>query len=580
MPAEGSPRRDGPVPHDRRRTVARSMTRAEIRARARRDGLIAAVHIAAAPRQSLRVGPPRPVARLKLDRATAEIDRIPRVGLPNYFDDQRFGSVGYGGEFAARPGCSATTSGPCDSRWPSRTPSTAPRRRPRRRSSATTGATGPRPSALLPRSSARSIVTYLVDHPTDFRGAFARIAARAEDALFLGLPEPPVEPAARRDGSRPRRTPDRAGPRRAQGRHIPVPPADGPGIASRALSGSILPLPCCRATPRRRPARRDRLEWSSRRFQSGLDRPADQAPQGHLPLEGEPALPVLPGRSSGLATEADDTPSRPPGTSAGIRTAEGLVRDHPGQAASPRPRSVPRMNLDVLYEDNHCLASTSRPGCPRRRTSPVRIAWWTSPPDISRSDTRKAGNVYVGLVHRLDRPTSGVVLLARTSKAAEPAGRPVPRRARVEKVYWAIVEGGPVEDEGCWTDRLEKDRRTNVSRGWRTEDRSGRRPRWRSACWAIGRELTRLELRPLTGSEPSAQGPTGEPRDADRGRLAIRGEAPNRGSGRRWEDRAACAVRIDFHTPDSRGIDRGRCAGAGRLARALAITSGTPVRVQ
>ena len=60
--------------------------------------------------------------------------------------------------------------------------------------------------------------------------------------------------------------------------------------------------------------------------------------------------------------------------------------------------------------------------------------------DYLRTRYQKPGNVYVGLVHRLDRPTSGVVLLARTSKAASRLSEQF-RTGAVAKVYWAIVEG-------------------------------------------------------------------------------------------------------------------------------------------
>ncbi len=75
--------------------------------------------------------------------------------------------------------------------------------------------------------------------------------------------------------------------------------------------------------------------------------------------------------------------------------------------------------LDILYEDNHCLAvnkpaGPADPGGRDRRADAARRGAGLPQGD----DTHKPGNVFVGLVHRLDRPTSGVVLLARTSKAA------------------------------------------------------------------------------------------------------------------------------------------------------------------
>src|SRR3712207_7202043 len=67
----------------------------------------------------------------------------------------------------------------------------------------------------------------------------------------------------------------------------------------------------------------------------------------------------------------------------------------------------------------------------------------------------KAGRVYLGIPHRLDRPVSGVVLFARSSKAA---GRPAEqfRQRQVGKVYWALAEGEVQPAEGLWEDWLLK----------------------------------------------------------------------------------------------------------------------------
>ena len=69
--------------------------------------------------------------------------------------------------------------------------------------------------------------------------------------------------------------------------------------------------------------------------------------------------------------------------------------------------------------------------------------------------------MFVGLVHRLDRPTSGVVLLARTSKGADRLSAQF-REGTVRKVYRAVVEGSPADDQGEWADRLAKDESRNV----------------------------------------------------------------------------------------------------------------------
>jgi tRNA pseudouridine13 synthase len=117
----------------------------------------------------------RSLDTVEMERARAEIDDIPRVGLPNYFDDQRFGSVGRGGEFVAE----AWLRGDHERalKLAMAEPNQADRAAAKAEKAILRDHWGDWIEAkrLLPRSSARSIVTYLVDHPVDFRGAFARL---------------------------------------------------------------------------------------------------------------------------------------------------------------------------------------------------------------------------------------------------------------------------------------------------------------------------------------------------------------------------------------------------------------------
>src|SRR6516165_2213409 len=119
------------------------------------------------------------------------------------------------------------------------------------------------------------------------------------------------------------------------------------------------------------------------------------------------------------------------------------------------------MKIEVLYEDNHCLVVNKPAGLLSQAdaTGDPSVVSWAK--DDLKARYRKPGNVYVGLVHRLDRPTSGVVLLARTSKAAARLSTQF-REGAVEKVYWAIVEGECREESGEWTDLLVKDEARNV----------------------------------------------------------------------------------------------------------------------
>lgn len=107
------------------------------------------------------------------------------------------------------------------------------------------------------------------------------------------------------------------------------------------------------------------------------------------------------------------------------------------------------MFLDVLYEDNHLLAVHKPAGLlvqGDRSGEPTLL-------DLARDHLRrkyaKPGNVYVGLVHRLDRNVSGVVLLARTSKAAGRLSAQF-REGTVRKIYLAVCQGRPPAPAGEW----------------------------------------------------------------------------------------------------------------------------------
>lgn len=112
----------------------------------------------------------------------------------------------------------------------------------------------------------------------------------------------------------------------------------------------------------------------------------------------------------------------------------------------------------VLYEDNHLLglwkpAHLATMGLPEGE--PTLLEWAR---DYIKRKYNKPGNVYLGVVSRLDAPVTGVVLVARTSKAAARLTEQF-KAHKVEKVYWAIVEGTvePVENE--WTDWVVRDSR-------------------------------------------------------------------------------------------------------------------------
>ncbi len=151
--------------------------------------------------------------------------------------------------------------------------------------------------------------------------------------------------------------------------------------------------------------------------------------------------------------------------------------------------------IPILFEDNHCLAVDKPAGMLAQGDATGDL----SVVDLVREDLRvryqKPGNVFVGLIHRLDRPVSGVVLLARTSKAAARLSEQFRERS-VEKVYWAIVEGTIGPEEGVWADFLRKDERRNVVE---VIQQGGQEAGLAFRVMGRSAKTTFVELRPTTG---------------------------------------------------------------------------------
>src|SRR5687767_8674655 len=98
--------------------------------------------------------------------------------------------------------------------------------------------------------------------------------------------------------------------------------------------------------------------------------------------------------------------------------------------------------VDVLYEDNHLLALNKAAMMATMGVSADKPSLIAAAREYIKSKYAKPGKVYLGVVSRLDASVTGVVLFARTSKAASRLSEQF-RTHEVEKTYWAIVEGVP-----------------------------------------------------------------------------------------------------------------------------------------
>ena len=119
---------------------------------------------------------------------------------------------------------------------------------------------------------------------------------------------------------------------------------------------------------------------------------------------------------------------------------------------------MPSPALDVIYEDNHLLVLNKPAGLPTMGTPDGTPTLLTVAKDYIKEKYQKPGNVYLGVMSRLDAPVTGVVLLARTSKAAARMTEQF-RTHVVQKSYWTLVAGTPHPTSGSYTDWLIQDER-------------------------------------------------------------------------------------------------------------------------
>ncbi len=117
--------------------------------------------------------------------------------------------------------------------------------------------------------------------------------------------------------------------------------------------------------------------------------------------------------------------------------------------------------LDVLYEDNHILVCVKPVGVLSQADATGDADMLTLIADYLREKYQKPGNVFVGLVHRLDRMVGGVMVFAKTSKAASRLSEQV-RNHTFRKTYRAVVFGTPSVSSGTFQDFLLKNEKTNM----------------------------------------------------------------------------------------------------------------------
>jgi len=154
--------------------------------------------------------------------------------------------------------------------------------------------------------------------------------------------------------------------------------------------------------------------------------------------------------------------------------------------------------LEVLFEDNHFIAINKKSG---------QIVQGDKTGDIPLSELvagflkvkyEKPGDSFIGVIHRIDRPVSGVVLFAKTSKGLSKMNELFRLRA-IQKTYWALVEGKVNEKEGILVHYLNKNEEKNRSKALKEPKEGYLRCELKFTVISILDNYTLLEVDPLTG---------------------------------------------------------------------------------
>lgn len=120
-------------------------------------------------------------------------------------------------------------------------------------------------------------------------------------------------------------------------------------------------------------------------------------------------------------------------------------------------------DLKVLFEDNHIIVVEKKPNIPSQADKTEDMDMITMVKQYRKEKENKPGNVYLGLVHRLDRPVGGIMIFAKTSKSAGRLSDQI-REKVFQKRYLAVVDGKVMPEEGILENYLYKEERTNTSR--------------------------------------------------------------------------------------------------------------------
>ena len=156
--------------------------------------------------------------------------------------------------------------------------------------------------------------------------------------------------------------------------------------------------------------------------------------------------------------------------------------------------------LKVIYEDNHIIVVEKTPNIPSQADKTGDVDMLSIVKQYIKEKYNKPGNVYLGLVHRLDRPVGGVMVFAKTSKAAGRLSEQV-RDKVFKKKYLTVVDGKIENKVGTLEDYLYKDERNNISRVVNKDKKNAKLAKldYEVLAYNVVKDLTLLKINLHTG---------------------------------------------------------------------------------
>lgn len=155
-------------------------------------------------------------------------------------------------------------------------------------------------------------------------------------------------------------------------------------------------------------------------------------------------------------------------------------------------------HFSVIYEDNHLLVVNKDAGVLVQGDATGDTPLVDLAKQYIKQQYNKPGDVFLGVVHRLDRPVSGVVVLARTTKALERMNE-LFREKETKKIYWAIVKDRPLLSEGTLVHWLLKDEKRNKTTAFKQETAGALRSELNFSVIGSAEGRWLLEVNPITG---------------------------------------------------------------------------------